>query len=113
MTFASRYRNATNLFNFKADDDSPYLKAADLDSETTYTIRAVFINRRGRFGPTAVVVCDDFLLNAPSHVLNDVERMLSDDAAITAINDGKAGFRPYEFKNKYGVQHGIEWTDVE
>ena len=117
MSFAKRYAKTIAQFDFKPEEDLPYISPKDLYEEdgegVIYTIKGVYLNRKSRFGESAVIMTEDFILNAPSHCTEDVQRMREDALAIEAINSGKAGFKIYTYENRYGVQYSVEWKDVE
>jgi|SRR5699024_4542602 len=76
-----------------------------------YPVRALFINTKGRFGDAPVVYTDKYMVNAPSHMVDTVREMMSDDELVELVNAGKVGFKIYEYKNKYGLNYGLEWVE--
>ena len=113
--FAKKYKVQTNPFTFKTPETHEYKKCADVVAEYTlnkiHTVRAFYINNKGAYGDEPVIVTDDFILNAPSHVLSIVQDVLTDSESINEINNGEVHFLIYEYQNKYGLQHSVAWVD--
>lgn len=77
------------------------------DLETLYTeygpdkvfcIRGLYINTKSNFSPEApTALLSDCYVNLPQHQLSDVKAIMADSAAVSAINQGQAGFRIEEY----------------
>ena len=79
-----------------------------------YGLNGCFVSEKGNYGPSPVFVSDGFFVNAPAHLLNDVKEILADDESIAQIEEGKAGFRIYEYEQtKYKRRcFGVEFVDL-
>jgi len=112
--------NKTKKFTFTADKDFPYVSLKDLlqaengDLEKIYTVRALYINNRSKYGEQPLIAIDDAYVNIPKHLIADVKKILDSDEMIDAINAGKCGFkvRPYEDRNGAG-RYSIDWIDLK
>lgn len=116
MSFATKYNVLPNPFTFKTPDTHPYVKPADLVKahgiEKTYQVKALYVNKGGKFGDEPIIVTPDFILNAPTHILELVRNIVTDVDSVNQINDDKVFFKLYEYKNKYGQQFSITWLDA-
>ena len=116
MSFANRF-NKGKKFDFNTDVLN-FTSLADLfnnnGEEKVYTLKALFINTKSKFGDTPVIATPDFLVNAPSHLLDTVKEILSDTEAINDINNNKVGFTIYPYKSeKFNVEtFGIKFVDL-
>ena len=116
MSFAKKFNTVKPSFDFKPSDDAPYIKPSELVQlnglDTTYPLRACYINKKGLYGNEPVLITDTHLINAPTHFAETVENILKDENAVKLINAGKVGFKFYQYENRYGTQHGVQWVDL-
>lgn len=65
-------------------------------------LKGLFINTKSKFGEQAIAMCEGYNLRLPSHTVEDVKAMISDNEIVAEINNGKA-FIDVEkyFSNKY------------
>lgn len=116
MSFAKNY-NTDKKFTHTPSENAPYVKPLQLlekyGEKKVYPIRALYTSNKGKFGTSASIACDGFLVNAPSHLVETIEQMLNDESAINAINAGIAGFQLYPYENKFGKQAGLTWVDIK
>ncbi len=116
MSFANRF-NKGKKFDFNTEG-LEYTSLADLynanGEKAHYTLRAIFINSKSKYGEAPVFAIDNALVNAPSHLLDTVKEILSDNDAIASINEGKVGFTIYPYKaEKFNVDtFGIKFIDL-
>ena len=86
--------------------------------EAVYRLDALFINRKGVYddAPVAVVTInnDQFMLNMPTHMTEEVEKILADSTDIKDIKSGKVGIklRPYHQKKFNRDCFGQEFVDI-
>lgn len=117
MSFAKKHNVQPSPFTFKTPEGHPYVKPIDLVNahgiDTVYTIRAMYINKGGKFGDEPVIITDDFILNAPHHLVNAVQGIINDGESTQLVNSGQAAFKLYEYQNAKGNQLGVTWCDVE
>ena len=117
MSFANRF-NKGKKFDFNTEG-LEFTSLADLyngfGADTQYTLKAVFINTKSKFGDTPVFASDTFLVNAPNHMLDTVKEILADNDAITSINNNEVGFTIYPYKSeKFNVEtFGIKFVDLK
>lgn len=116
MSFAKRFNKVKARFDYKAPENTPFASPSELVEvngiATVYPLRACYINKKGYYGEEAVLITNSHFVNAPKHVLETVKEILNDEQSIQLINDGKVGFKFYQYKNKFGEQIGIEWVDL-
>lgn len=118
MTFASKYSSNQVSFAIRTNNPS-YTTLVDLfnqyGADTVYPFFAIYINRRGQYGPQAVLALNETLLvNLPQHKLEQCEDMLKDPQTVMDINAGKAGFRIYQYQTKSGrTGYSVDWVDVD
>lgn len=116
MDILKKYNKKVNKFDFDGSDlEFTTLKELfEKDAEgTSYTVRALFINTKGKFGEQPVLVATDFLVSLPTHMLGTVKDMLEDEILIDMVNDSKVGFkiRTYQTKDK-NTYYAIDWVQV-
>ena len=116
MSFANRF-NKGKKFDFNTEN-LEFTTLADLykanGEKKEYTLKAIFINTKSKFGDTPVFATPDFLVNAPMHMLDTVKEILSDGEAIDSINNNKVGFTIYPYKSeRFNVDaFGIKFIDL-
>lgn len=114
--FADKHNVKPSPFTFKTPEMHPFKKPADLVAENgiekTYIVRAMYVNKGGKFGDEPVIVTDDFILNAPTHILDTVRGVIDDGESTQLVNNGEVAFKLYEYQNKYGQQFSVTWVDV-
>lgn len=110
MSFAKKH-NHENKFTYKLESET-FKKLAELDENEVYTVRGLFISRKGKYGDHPVAVGNDFFIDLPKHATQEVKDIIADDDDVKAINDGKVGIkaRPYEKDGKTYI--GFDWIDI-
>lgn len=117
MSIASKY-NKTNLFNFEIPKEFEYKSLADLfnnnGKDFVYTVKAVYINKKSRFGESPVVATENCLVNLPKHLTDVAVEIMRDSETVDAINEGKFGFKiyTYETKNRSELCYSVNWVDI-
>lgn len=116
MSFANKHNSNGRLFDYDAPETHEYVDLAGLVEryglKATHTVNAIYINTKGKFGDSPVIATDNELVNAPSHLMKTINEILSDPDSVGMINRKQVGFKVYEYKNKYGVNYGLEWLDL-
>ena len=118
MSFASKYSKASPVFNIRLNKPA-YTSLADLFAEYgkdhVFSIAAIYINTKGKYGPQAVIAINEStLVNLPSHLLEACEEMRKDPEAVDAINNGQAGFKVYQYNTKNGNSgFSVDWVDIQ
>ena len=117
MSFAAKHNTRPNPFTFETPETHTFTKPATLavtnGLDHVYHLRAIYVNKGGQFGDEPVFITDDEMVNAPTHMMEMVNGILDDGESINLVNDGEVYFKLYEYKNKFGTQHGITWVDAK
>lgn len=116
-SIASQLNKSHNNNPFKVDAskfdfinlESLYIKDGE---NTRYKLLAVYINKKGRFGAEPVAVIDDFKVNLPKHLLDDVQVIIDSNDMVQAILDGHLGFEIEPYTNGRGKFYSIQWLDL-
>lgn len=120
MSIASKYNHGAR-FSVQFDADTPFTSLADLynnnGSGHVYLLRALFINRKSRYGDAPVAVaCDGeniVKINLPRFMLETVQQMLMDSEFIEAVNNKAVGFNIYPYDKEGCTCFSVSWLDVE
>ena len=110
-SFAARY-NKGNKFEIDTTGYD-YIKLSDLKIGVVYPLLGVYVNFKSMYGPAPVAIIERHFVNLPTHMLNDVQDILSDGESIAAIKDGKVGFSVREYVDGKNVtRRSIRWEDI-
>lgn len=113
----NKYQKNLPKFEFDKDKQREFISLKDLykaNGETSYTIEAIFINKKSKFGDAPVFYIDNYMVNIPQHQLDDATDMIQDEEMVNAINQRLIGFKPYEFENKQKQKgYSYELVDME
>lgn len=114
MGFLDKY-NKKPLFEYDKDKEREYIKLEGLVNHfgimKVYDVHALFINTKSRYGDEPIIVTDEYLVNAPHHLLETVKEMLADRDLINMINNRKVGFTIYGYNGKKGYGYSVEWVE--
>lgn len=117
MSFAKKHNTVVTHFDFETPSDFDYKKPANLiveyGEDKVYPVKAIYINKKGQFGDEPVIVTDEFIVNAPSHLVDSIKEIFEDENSVKLINEGKVGFKLYSYENKFGTQYSVTWVDVK
>jgi hypothetical protein len=115
MSILDKY-NKKSMFKYDNGKEREYINLQGLVNEngidSVYTIHALFINTKSRYGDAPLIVIDDYLVNAPRHLLSVVEDMRNDPEVIELINKRKIGFKIYSYQGKNGSGFSVEWVQT-
>lgn len=103
-------------FNYDYEAKAEFIKTADLeklDPNAVYTVRAMYVNDSGLYGPAPVICLDDYRVNAPASMVSKVKEIITCHRSVDLINEGKVGMTFTHYENKYGPQVGIKWVDLK
>lgn len=118
MSIANKYNKGSG-FNFKVPETFEYVSPEELykanGENHVYLVKALYINRKSQYGDAPVIVTDECMVNAPSHLLDTVNDMLQDEELIEAVNNDLFGFKIYQYNtNKAkGTYYSVKWVDIE
>lgn len=104
-----KHQTVSPKFDFP-EKERPFKKLAELqlaDEGARYTILAVFINTKGKFGDQGIFVTNDFQVNLPPHLLELSEDLRQDEDVIQAINNRELAFEIYQYNGKNGKGYSI------
>lgn len=109
--------NKRSLFNYDSEKERDYCKLSDLVEcngiEAVYTIEALFINTKSKYGQSPVLVTSQWLVNAPQHLTQTVQQMIQVPEIVDSINAGKVGFKVYQYTSGNNVYYSVEWLEVQ
>ena len=114
MSYATKF-NKGSKFTFKPADDPQYVSLEVLynkNPDQIHDVKALYINTKSRFGDVPCVAIDPVIIvNLPSHLLETVKEMISDDECVDAINNNEVKFKIYSYKDKTFNKtcYGVEW----
>lgn len=108
----NKHQNVVANFDFP-EKEREFKKLEELHKQqpkARYTILAVFINKKGKFGDQGLFVTNDFQVNLPPHLLELSQELRQDDEIIQAINNRELAFEIYEYNGKNGKGYSINLT---
>lgn len=107
-----KHQNVVASFEFP-EKEREFKKLEELHNEqpkARYTILAIFINTKGKFGDQGVFITDDFQVNLPPHLLDLSQELRQDEEVIEAINNRELAFEIYQYNGKNGKGYSINLT---
>ena len=114
-TFAQKHNVQANPFTYVTPDTHEYTNPKELVAknglDATYNLKAIYVNKKGAYGDEPVLVTDNELVNAPSHMMDAINGILSDSESIQLILNDEIKFKFYEYENKYGTNYSVVWVD--
>ncbi|WNM55568.1 hypothetical protein CoNPh34_CDS0037 [Staphylococcus phage S-CoN_Ph34] len=97
----NKYSNGGSpQYDYDNEKERDFIKLAELPQDKKYTIEALFINTKGKFGNQGVIVIENYFVNLPNHLTEMIEEMRSDNEVTEAINNRELAFEIYEFTSK-------------
>lgn len=119
MSFAARHNKGsifncdTEGFEYKTLKELYDLHGAD----QKYVIQGLYINRKSEYGPAPVAICDEYFVNLPQHMTEEVEEIMRTPEDVETIKAGKVAFIIETYTKTIGKKeklcHGIRWIDVD
>lgn len=97
----NKYGSAFPEYNFP-EGERQFSKLQELNEDTKYTIQALFINTKGKFGDQGVIYTSDKIVNLPKHLLDLVKELRSDDEVTQDINERQLAFEVYSYSTDEG-----------
>lgn len=116
MSIASKYnRGHGKKFTFEIPKEFTYSSLHALynnnGADFVYDIRAMYINKKSKFGESPVIATSNELVNFPKHLTDTVKEMLTDSEVIDAINNHVFGFQIYTYTDGSNVYYSVNWVD--
>lgn len=92
-------------FDRMTDKEREFKKISDLIAENgnedvTYKVDGCYINTKGNFGDSGVIVCGDINIDISPACTDSVKKILDSEELIDLINAGKMFVRPYSYHSK-------------
>lgn len=111
--------NSNRRFTFEATDDMPYTSLAELyathGADAVFPLRALYINKKSKYGDAPVAITDFAFVNLPKHLLSTVDDMINDREVVKAINDGHAAFQVIQYVPRNypdRMAYTVNWLDA-
>lgn len=115
MDILNKY-NRKPMFIYDNEKEREYINLQTLfttfGKDKVYTVHALFINTKSRFGEAPLIVTEDYMVNAPKHLLDTVKAMMDDKDVVNLINERKVGFKIYSYHGRNGKGYSVEWVHV-
>lgn len=103
--FNEDFKHGSVLFNVNTEN-MPWVNLSDIIKENGHKVLKVqkvftVVPTKGRSKgkEKPVLVADNHIIWLPEHCLSDVQKILSNDEYIIAINEGKCGFQTSEYED--------------
>lgn len=97
----SKYSNGgASKYDYDKEKQRPYVKLKELNKDEKYTIEAIFINTKSKFGPQGAILTEEHVVNLPTHLTDMIVDMRDDDEMTEAINQRLVAFEIYTFTSK-------------
>jgi len=123
MAFSAKKFNKQDLFEFKPPAGYEYKKLYEaveiykgLNPDSTdapcFMVRALYINKKSKFGESPTIATNGFYINLPKHQLDTVKEIMSDEEAIDAINRGAVGIEIYDYVKEGKTYQSVRWVDI-
>lgn len=112
----NKYQTSLPNFDFP-EQEREFISLKELyksNGDKPYTLQAIFINDKSKFGDAPVFYIDGYMVNIPQHELVMAQEARQDDEFVEAVNNGLIGFKPYEFQNKQKqTGYGVELVNMQ
>lgn len=109
----NKYGSAFPEYNFP-ERERQFSKLSELTEGTKYTIQALFINTKSKFGDQGVIYTEDKIVNLPKHLLELVKELRADSEVTQAINERQLAFETYLYSTDEGrTAYSINITTSE
>ena len=113
FNFDNDLNKGVKRFDYVITDKHEYRKLEELykdNKDGVYVVRMFYTNKKSKFGENEVVVTDDYIINLPKHLTEKVEQIIKDDKYLELINQGKFGFKIYEYEYNEGKKtYSVNW----
>lgn len=109
----------TPTFKFKGTQGFEYRTLEELykanGKEQEYLVNGLYVNDNSKFGKSPLIVGSSEYINLPNHMVSQIEEIRNTESIVEDINNGKVGFRIYEYHQKaYNkICYSIEWVEMK
>lgn len=113
MSIASKYNKGGINWGIETDGFQ-YHSLSELGEGAMIQVKGIFINHKGKFGPSPVIIAEDCYFNLPGYMTDTVKDMLQDQELIAAIKVGKVAAEVRKFTDsRYNKESwAVDWKDV-
>lgn len=114
----TKFNNDVAKFVFKPSKDLTFKTLEELYKENgkdkVYTVKGMYINTKGMYGANPVIVCDEYYVSLPKHLISTVKEIRGDKQLVNDINNDRVGFEIYKYvQPKYNrICYSINWLDI-
>ena len=114
----TKFNKDVAKFVFKPSKDFQFKTLEELykenGKEKVYTVKGMYINTKGMYGANPVIVCDDYYVSLPKHLISTVKEIREDKQLVDDINNDRVGFEIYEYvqPNYNRICYSINWLDI-
>lgn len=114
-----KYAQTSKRFDYEIPATHEFASLHDLfnqhGADKVHLIKAMFINKKSRYGDSPILVTENELVNAPNHLTETVKAMIADGELVDAVNANRIGFKIYTYKTKKynGTFYGIQWEELK
>lgn len=114
----TKFNSGGAYFEYDKDKNRGYVSLRDLyesnDKNTEYKLLGLYINE-SKFGEQPSAVLEDVQANLPKHLVSTVKEIRGNQDLVDDINNGKVGFKIYEYEDKkFGKKcYSINWIEFQ
>lgn len=114
----TKFNHVGRKFTFNTPTNHPYKSLEDVftengsTTEQVYTVRALYINHKSKFGDAPCLVTDFETINLPKHMTEDVKSIIADDDIVADINNGNVGFTIAPYEKDGRIFYSINWVEI-
>ena len=114
----TKFNNDIAKFVFEPSKDFTFKTLEELYKENgkdkVYTVKGMYINTKGMYGANPVIVCGEYYVSLPKHLISTVKEIRGDRQLVNDINNDKVGFEIYEYvqHNYNRTCYSINWLDI-
>jgi len=114
MSVVDKYQvQGLRRFSHRIDPETAEYKRLEDLGDKPFRVFGMFINTKGRYGETAVLVLQKDYLNLPKHLTEIVKKMMVDDEIYNLIEEGKLYGKKRSYLGRDGQEHfSIQWEEV-
>ena len=115
MGIASNFNKGTGKkFTYSMEGKNfTYVKLSELNPDSVYTVRMLYINKKSKYGDAPCAVLDGNIVNLPKHALDTVLDIINCAEAVEAINNGKFGIKSVSYEKDGKTLYAPEWVDID